>query len=281
MKVEVWLLVPQYTSVNLCIPVHWSEHWEEKEMVQASCAGGKWTSSFSHIPVAPTEHRDIWQQENIDDHYPRSLLPVLGLFLKLSSSGICLCCRGCGIGLFSPLDHVLTLWLCGFDWDCLRLQRNSIKHAREDHEEKHIINDMVSLFSSSCKIWPDVEKAERQLVCRSAETPDAATAARPPTAAWRGRAADSNLQHLSQWADGTSRRPQQLHRRAHPWGEQGRLSRQQLLPGHTAFPGPVRSWYQWNQTRTNMWLHTSIRLLSLLFFHQWRDFPNCVHGRIR
>lgn len=67
------------------------------------------------------------------------------------------------------------------------------------------------LFSSSCKIWPNVEKATRQLVRRSAETQDAAAAARPPTAAWRGRAVDSDLQHVSQRADRTSRRPQQLH----------------------------------------------------------------------
>lgn len=206
--------------------------------------------------------------------WPRS--PYL---LILCSSGICLCRCGCEVGL---LDHILILWLCGF-W--LRLSEISkepgSKACRRGEWRKAHCIWCGWLVSSSCKIWPHVEEAERQLVRRSAETPDAAAAARPPAAAWRGRAADSNLQYLGQRADGTTWRPQQLHRWAHPRGKQGRLCRQQLLPGHTAFPGPVRSWYQWNQTRTNMWLHTSIRLLSLLFLHQWRDFSDCVHGRTR
>lgn len=39
-------------------------------------------------------------------------------------------------------------------------------------------------FSSSCQVWPDVQEAERQLICRGAKAPNAAATARPPAAAW-------------------------------------------------------------------------------------------------
>lgn len=242
-------------------------------MVQPSHMSGERTNPLSHIPVAPTEHRALWQQETMGGHCPRSLLPTRPPFLWDVS--LPLWVWGGTVG--SHPDFVVMWVLIEIVWDF----KGTPKACRRAEWRKAHCVWCGWLVSSSCKIWPHVEEAERQLVRRSAETPDAAAAARPPAAAWRGRAADSNLQHLGQRADGTTRRPQQLHRRAHPRGEQGRLCRQQLLPGHTAFPGPVRSWYQWNQTRTNMWLHTSIRLLSLLFLHQWRDFSDCVHGRTR
>lgn len=92
----------------------------------------------------------------------------------------------CGAGLFSPLDRVLVLRPFGFGLRVSEISKELLKHGREENGEKRIVYGVVWLFSSSCKVWPHVEKAERQLVCRSTETPNAAAAARPPTAAWRG-----------------------------------------------------------------------------------------------
>lgn len=274
--VDQWVCASLCSGLNTRKEVSRPTAWVEREQAHQTA-----------VQSAPTEHRVMWQYENEADHCSRSLLPALGLFLKLSSSRIYLCCQGCGaslceVGLFSPLDPVLIWWLCGFWLKIIcNVKRSPKEDTREDHGEAYCIWCRRGFFLPAVKFDACRKSRETACVRRSTEAPNAAAAARPPTAAWK----------LNRWLPPTSISANgltELHDDLSNYidGHTPRAARQTLPSAAStwtsAFPGPVESETSMESNQNPlMWLHTSIRLLPLLLFHQRRDFPNCVHGRTR
>lgn len=175
--------------VSLCFPVPWSERGRERGSL-SQLHGGRVNKPIK-LSVGRSGNRGDVTAGKQKWHLSGPLLPAPGLFLKHEFLwDVCLLLgswsESVWVGTVFTSEYVLILWSCSFGLRLCETSKETPKLAGENIEEKHIVCSMVWLFSSSCKIWPNVKKAERQLVCRSTETPDAAAAARPPAAAWRG-----------------------------------------------------------------------------------------------